>query len=785
MTRKGREELRGTRSLYLCYFGLREPLVQTQVLPYLRELASGGVEVFLLTFEREPRKNWNALSISDWRQRLKEDGIEWRTATYHKSPTSLATLFDIAQGAVRATWLLWRHGIQVLHARSHVPAAMGAVAKKLTGARMIFDIRGLVADEYVDAGRWPAQGFLYRVTKRVERLLLKAADGYVVLTRRAEEEVLSAHRAKPVEVIPCCVDLRRFAGISEPGREMMRRELKVTDRIVLVYAGSLGGAYLTRELVELFAVAKVIDSRAFLLVLSHSQPEALQEELARMGVGHEECLIKFAAPPSLPEYLAAADIGLSLLKTTYSKLAMSPTKIPEYLAAGLPVICSRGIGDVDALVETENVGALLDGLNATAYAEAFGRVQTLRASDHLRARCREVAVRLYDLRAVGGERYRRLYASLHSDLPSRTRNLQVLALATYPVEAAASRYRVVQFIQPLREQGISVTFSPFLDSRIFERLYSPRRMFLQIPRLSLRLVWRLLDLVRARRSDVVWIQREAALFGPPIIEWLVYRVLRRPIVLDLDDPTYLGYMSPVYGRLASLLKQPRKTDSLIRWSSSVIAGNEVVARYARAAGAQTVVLPTVVDLERFTPAASAREIPVLGWIGTHGTVALLEQIYPVLSRLASDHPFRVRIVGSGQSRIDVPGVSIEVKSWRLAEEVEDLRSFDIGLYPLRDDRWNEGKSGFKAVEYMAVGIPFVMSPIGVGATIGLPGQTHLLAHTEDEWLESLQTLLLDAGLRRMMGRAGRAFAEAHFSTVRTADQIAGVLRAAARGGSKR
>src|SRR5262249_57811031 len=165
-------------------------------------------------------------------------------------------------------------------------------------------------------------------------------------------------------------------------------------------------------------------------------------------------------------------------------------------------------------------------------------------------RCRSEARERYDLRTVGATRYRRLYAAM--------RGLRVLALASYPVEAAASRYRIVQFIEPLATRGIRIAFAPFLDAPLFASLYRPAKLLAHLPRLVWRTLRRIMDAFR--HADVVFVQREAMLFGPPMIEWLAARVRRRPLVLDLDDATWIAYRSPIYGRLATLLQWPSQTD---------------------------------------------------------------------------------------------------------------------------------------------------------------------------------------------------------------------------------
>lgn len=357
--------------------------------------------------------------------------------------------------------------------------------------------------------------------------------------------------------------------------------------------------------------------------------------------------------------------------------------------------------------------------------------------------------------------------------------IRVLALASYPVEAAASRYRVVQFIEPLAERGIDIEFRPFLDRGLFAALYEPRKLVPRTPLLAWRALCRVAGALRAARADVVFVQREAMLLGPPIVEWIAARLLRRPLVLDLDDATYIAYASPVYGRAAALLKWPGKTDRLIRWARAVVCGNPNIAAYVRGRGAEAVVVPTVVDLRIFRPLeALPHDVPTVGWIGTHGTFPFLERLLPLFERLGREQTFRLTIVGSGRAKVSVPSVEVDCRPWRLDREAEDFRSLDVGVYPIVDDAWTEGKSGFKAVQYLSCGVPFVMSPVGVCATMGVAGETHLLATTDDEWLAALRQLLADAELRRRMGRAGRAYAEANFSLGAQADALEAILRKA-------
>lgn len=408
-------------TLHLCYFGMREPLVQTQVIPYLLEILKDDIKVSLLTFESNFYDEWTPQQIEVEREKLGAKGIDWYCLPYHKTPSVPATLWDIFCGARFAYSMIRREKVDILHTRSHVPALMAAIAKKLSSRKVkfIFDIRGFFPEEYVDAGNWKKNGLLFRAVKRVEQWLLQEADGFVVLTEKAREILFPESENKgfdkqqrPIEVIPCCVDLKRFEQVNKVSRETIRCELNVQNRFVIAYVGSLGTWYLADEMIDFLATARMEDSSVFTLILTQSDANLFRKRLLEKGFGKNDFYIAKVSPTELPRFLNASDVTLSFIKPCYSKLSSSPTKIAEYLACGLPIITNNGIGDVDDFIIADNVGVVIDDFSRHSYFEGFNKIKELMNNKDLTEHCRKSAENRFDLVKVGGAKYRNLYHRL-------------------------------------------------------------------------------------------------------------------------------------------------------------------------------------------------------------------------------------------------------------------------------------------------------------------------------------------------------------------------------------
>ena len=410
-------DLDGKRVLFISYNGMLDPLGQSQVIPYLRELARAGVRLTLLSFERRAAFGTEGRNrCAELKRQLAEVGIEWHWLRYHQKPSLPATMYDVANGVRLAKKLVRRNRIELIHARSHIPATIALALKRRFGTAMIFDVRGLMADEYVDAGHWRKGSLSYRITKSMERRALSAADGIVTLTEKIWPIINQwdglMNRRVAHEVVPCCADLKQFS-FSQDDRSRRRQELGVDDRFVLVYSGSIDGWYLTENMADFFVALRKRNPRTYFLWLTPARHERVRALMRAIGVSEADYGLIAAAPSDVPSYLSASDAGLAFIKPCFSKLASSPTKYAEYLGCGLPLVINAGIGDSDALVTREAVGALISDFSELQYIKAATIVEQLaNQADHTRNRTRKVAEILFDVRRVGLQRYSRLYETV-------------------------------------------------------------------------------------------------------------------------------------------------------------------------------------------------------------------------------------------------------------------------------------------------------------------------------------------------------------------------------------
>lgn len=412
-------ELEGHSVLFISYNGMLEPLGQTQVLPYLRQLAKKGVRFTLLSFERgRAFTPEGAEQCEELRRGLETEGIEWHWLRYHQRPSIPATIYDVLAGIRKASVLVKRNKIEMVHARGHIPATIALALKRRFGIKMIFDLRGLMAEEYVDAEHWQHGSLPYRITKSAERQILTATDAIVTLTQRIwpiirEWDGLRG-RNPHHEVIPCCVDLARFR-FSDEERARRRDELGLANQFTIVYSGSLDGWYLTEKMADFFASFVKRNPQAHLLWLTTGSHDRVRELMNARGVGAGNYSVRSVAAADVPSYLSAADAGLAFIKKCVSKMASSPTKNGEYLACGLPLIINAGIGDSDALIDEWQAGVLIEEFTEGEYSLAGQHIAAMVAEPDARKKTRRIAEEVFHLENVAGERYASLYQRVLSN----------------------------------------------------------------------------------------------------------------------------------------------------------------------------------------------------------------------------------------------------------------------------------------------------------------------------------------------------------------------------------
>jgi glycosyltransferase involved in cell wall biosynthesis len=355
--------------------------------------------------------------------------------------------------------------------------------------------------------------------------------------------------------------------------------------------------------------------------------------------------------------------------------------------------------------------------------------------------------------------------------------MRVLAIVPYPTgHVPGQRYRIEQWAPRLEREGIGVAVRPFLRPEDLDVLYRPGH--------PLRKAWGVLrgqaQRVRDLRPDghtVAYVYREASFLPFTWAERVIAR--RMPLLYDFDDAIYLPAVSPA-NAWARALKSPRKVDALCRLAAHVSVGNETLAVWTRERARAVTVLPSTIDTAAYEVAdRPPNPRPVVGWTGSGTTVPYLRSLGPALRELRQRIDFELRVVGAS---LEMPGVDVRLVPWRAVTEVVDLHPMDVGLMPLPDDEWARGKCGMKALQYMACGIPPVVSPVGVNANMVQDGTSGFHARTDREWVDRLFALLRNPALRAEMGRAARRAVVEGYSADVHVPRLAALLRALEVGG---
>ena len=365
--------------------------------------------------------------------------------------------------------------------------------------------------------------------------------------------------------------------------------------------------------------------------------------------------------------------------------------------------------------------------------------------------------------------------------PRAARSRRLLVLCPYPPDRAPSqRLKFEQYYDDWRSHGWTVDVRPFWDEAGWGVLYRPRHRVEKMRALARGLARRRRDLKDALASELVYLHLEAAPVGPP---WIERRIARAgvPVVYDVDDLVHLPYGSRA-NAFMRLLRGSSKVPELLSLASEVIVCTPYLEGYARRFHDRVTKISSTIDTDSYVPrgVSQATEGVVVGWSGSHSTSPYLHLLDDVLRDLQRELDVRVSAIGDEGFRVD--GLSLDARPWRLDSEVDDLREIDVGVYPLPDEEWVLGKSGLKALQYMALEIPPVVERIGVNSEIVRDGENGFLVNGAEEWSERLRRLVLDPHLRERMGREARRTVEERYSVRANAPRYRAVLEEAAGAG---
>ncbi len=346
----------------------------------------------------------------------------------------------------------------------------------------------------------------------------------------------------------------------------------------------------------------------------------------------------------------------------------------------------------------------------------------------------------------------------------------ILLLCPHPENVApGQRLKYEQYFDYLRDSGYSITVSPFMSEKMQSILYKNGFIFSKILGTIFGYFKRVYDLLRAPFYDGVFVFLYVTPFGPPFFE-LLLSIANKKLIYDIDDMVFLKEEHSV-NRIATLLKGRTKMKFLIMKAKHVITCTPYLDDYARKFNHQTTDISSTINTDDYQPVNryknSADDPIVLGWTGSHSTSNYLKLLSDVLPKLADKYNIKLLVIGDKSFQME--GIVCEAHAWNLDNEVSDLQKIDIGLYPIPDDPWVYGKSGLKALQYMALGIPTVASAIGTNFRIIKSLENGVLVKTDEDWYSAIESLIRDCDLRRRLGEAGRRTVLKNYSVIANRD----------------
>ena len=326
------------------------------------------------------------------------------------------------------------------------------------------------------------------------------------------------------------------------------------------------------------------------------------------------------------------------------------------------------------------------------------------------------------------------------------------------------RFRIEQYIPYLKDAGFEFTYSYIINKTEDKYFYSKGYYLFKTWIVIKGFFKRFYDFFRVFNYDIVFVYREAHMLGTYMFEKL-FKITGAKLVFDFDDAIWLNDVSDGNQNL-HWLKRPSKTADIARIADLVIAGNEYLAAYAKKYSKNVIVFPTTIDFNYHNYIKSAKNDSriCIGWTGSSTTIKHFENAIPYLINLKKEYGNKVYFKLIVDIEYNVPELNLQSTIWSAENEIEDLVEIDIGIMPLPNDDWSEGKCGFKGLQYMSLGIPTIMSPVGVNKDIINHGENGYLANSSDDWYKYISNLINSKELRIKIGQAGKNSVYEKYST---------------------
>ncbi len=336
---------------------------------------------------------------------------------------------------------------------------------------------------------------------------------------------------------------------------------------------------------------------------------------------------------------------------------------------------------------------------------------------------------------------------------------RILIICPYPLHSAPSqRFRFEQYLDVLSAQGFEVEIKPFFSASAWEDVKSKRSSLTTALVVLQGLLGRCRLLFRVSQFDFVFIHREAAPVGPPFFEWMCTRIFKRKIIYDFDDAIWLTDKTGE-SMLSRFIRVRSKVRLICRWAYKVSCGNHYLMSFALKQNAAVFLIPTTIDTVRYHNPSLYGSEPrkdrvTIGWTGSQSTLKYLEPLERVFNKLAEKFPqVDFIFIADQPPRFNIPRMTFI--PWAPQTEIPALRKIDIGIMPLPDDEWSRGKGGFKALQYLAMEIPAVVSPVGINSEIVKNDANGYLASSVEEWMRFLTLLVENSDSRKRLGTQGR------------------------------